>query len=366
MSIKEAGIVVLWEEDGTRARIKDDRPDGCAIRNRGGEGVAKLVYEMPRLRFLDMRESRISDNGVGHLSLVLRQTNQLEELYLSSVGLVGLEFIIGVVKGCTRLRTLHLQLVDEPTRQRVAKNITPADFNTSAYVVERKEGEEEEEGEEEPTDGKDLDEEELEKLQQEKLLKLQALFSENDFDSDNEDGRVQPGGRAPGQEKGPSAALCRLLTLFVEAVAKRENLLNVELFGECVPSDYRLDLQRAVEENQFKEQKRSAAREEKAVRTAYDALKDQMEELKVGMEADSGASVDQLLSGGEQVTRLGMRSYVNRRLFAAVGEALFECQRFKSKENEAVASAQGEMAFIAMYIRKQALLLEEENSSKKR
>jgi len=127
-------------------------------------------------------------------------------------------------------------------------------------------------------------------------------------------------------------------------------------------------LQRALEEHQVLEAKRKAQREEKAVRGAYDALKDQMAELNAGLGADPGASVDALLSGGDdmQQTRLGMRSYVNRRLFAALGEALFECQRFKSKENESVSTAEGEMAFIAMYIRKQALLIAEENSSKQK
>jgi len=61
-----------------------------------------------------------------------------------------------------------------------------------------------------------------------------------------------------------------------------------------------------------------------------------------------------------------LRSYVGRRLFAALGEALFECQRFKSKENESVGTAEGEMAFIAMYIRKQALLIAEESEKAKK
>merc|ERR1719206_1651186 len=99
-----------------------------------------------------------------------------------------------------------------------------------------------------------------------------------------------------------------------------------------VPPDISLDLQRSVEDHQFLEQKRAALREEKGARTAFDALKDQLEELKTSADSDLGASVEELLNGsdGLQGTRLGVRSYVNRRLFAALGEALFECQRFKS------------------------------------
>jgi len=369
LGIREAGIAVSLEQEGARLIIRDDRPDGCKIRNRGGEVVAKLVAERPCIRILDMKDSKISDNGIGHLSLVLRQTNQLEELYLSSCGHVGLEFAIGVVNRCTRLHTLHLQLLDEPTRQRIGKNLQPTDFDTSGYVREKKEGEEEDEGEEDdPAEPPPADEEEAEERENARMAKLQKLFTTNDYDSDTENGRVQPGGRAPGRGQGPSSGFVDLLGKFVDAVAKKYNLLNVELAGDAVPADVRLDLQRAIDEHRQLERKQAAAREEKAVRTAYDALKDQMSELSANLGPDAGADVEDLLRGGEgmQQTRLGMRSYVNRRLFAALGEALFECQRFKSKEYECVANAEGEMAFIAMYIRKQAQLMAEENNSKKR
>jgi len=320
---------------------------------------------VPRIRILDMKESRISDNGIGHLSLVLRQTNQLEELYLSATGHVGLEFAIGVVNRCTRLHTLHLQLIEEPTRQRVGKNLQPADFDTSGYGgTEKKEGEEEE-AEEEDAEPPPADEEEAEERANAKIAKLQKLFAQDDYDSDNENGRVGISGSSSGEGKGPSANFVRLLASLVDAVAKKDNLLDVQLVGEAIPAEFHLDLQRSLGEHLCLAQKREAAREENAVRTAYDALKDQLDELATGPNA---ASVDELLDGGNGMTqtRLGMRSYVNRRLFAALGEALFECQRFKSKENESVSTAEGEMAFMAMYIRKQALLMAEETNSKKR
>lgn len=371
LAIKEAGIVVDWEQDGACAIVRDDRPDGVKIRNRGGEAVAKMVSELPRVRILNMKDSRIFDNGLGHLSLVLRQTNQLEELYLGPCGHVGLEFAIGLVKRCTRLHTLHLQLSDEVTRQRVGKNLVPADYDTSGYVLpEKKEGEEEEEAEEEEDPNAEKppeDEEELEAWEKAKLAKMQKLFTDNDYDSENENGRVQPGGKPPGEGNGPSTILLGLLGDFVQAVAKKENLLNVVVLGEAVPADFQLDLNRALEDHQKLAQKRALAKEDVAVRTAYDALKDQMDELNSGKGPDAGVSVDDLLSGGDgmQPTRLGMRSYVNRRVFAALGEALFECQRFKSKENESVSSAQGEMAFIAMYLRKQAAQMSEGTDKKR-
>jgi hypothetical protein len=354
----EAGIAIDWLDDGARINIRDANPDASAIRNRGGEGIAKLVSGQRQIRALDMRESRISDNGVGHLSLILRQTDQLEELYLSPCGQVGLEFIIGIVNRCTRLHTLHLEVVDETTKQRVAKNLTGADFDTSAYVKpEKKEGEEESEGEEGLDEPPPEDEDEAAKLENEKMEKLRKLFSENDGDSDNEDGRVCAGGKPPGAAKGTSPELHRLLRSFVEAVARKENLLHVQCKGAMVPSDISLDLQRLIEDHQALQAKRAAAREERGARTAFDALKDQLGELKATLESESEPSVQDMLSGGDSQnsTRLGVRSLVNRRLFAALGEALFECQRFKSKENEAVSTAQGEMAFISMYMRKHAL-----------
>merc|ERR1719382_1452578 len=88
-----------------------------------------------------------------------------------------------------------------------------------------------------------------------------------------------------------------------------------------------------------------------------------MSELNLSLEnaskADDGQEVSAILgdlgaSAGGATTRVGVRHYVGRRLAAALGEALFECQRFKSKDSEAVSSAEGEIAFIAMYLRKQA------------
>lgn len=368
LSTVEAGIGIDWLDDGARINIRDANPSASAIRNRGGEGIAKLVSGQRQIRALDMRQSRISDNGIGHLSLVLRQTDQLEELYLSPCGHVGLEFIIGIVNRCTRLHTLHIEVHDETTKQRVAKNLTEGDFNTSMYVKpEKKEGEEESEGEEGEQGGEEeLDEDEALKRENEKMDKLRKLFADNDMDSDNEDGRVQVGGKAPGAVKGTSQELHSLLRSFVEAVARKENLLRVQCLGAMVPPDICLDLQRAMEDHQALEAKRAAARDERGARTAFDALKDQLGELKATLECEAESSVEDLLNGsdGLQPTRLGMRSLVNRRLFAALGEALFECQRFKSKENEAVSTAEGEMAFISMYIRKQALAMADE--SKKR
>mmetsp|Transcript_30667 Transcript_30667/g.56568 ORF Transcript_30667/g.56568 Transcript_30667/m.56568 type:complete len:392 (-) Transcript_30667:89-1264(-) len=383
-ALQQAGLVVEQDEDGKRLTVRDACPEFCAIRNRGGEALAHLLAQNRDVQALDMRESQISDNGIGQLCLTLRQTDQLEELLLSPVGHVGLEFLIGVVRRCGRLRKLLVEVHDVPTKHQGRQNLAGTDYDTSKYVVEKKEGEEEEEGEEDGEEKKEEEdgEEEEEEREARKLKQLRKKLAEHDFDSDDEGkggaSQVRAASGALAVPGAASPALQRLLSDFVEAVKKKDNLIEVECVGDAVPADLRLDLQRAVEDHQWKEEKRAHKMEEKGARSAHDALKDQMEELRIGLEiagdAEGSSAVAALLAseGGTapesegETTRLGLRSYVNRRLFAALGEALFECQRFKSKENEAVADAKGEMAFIAMYLRKQAKAMAQEKQSPKK
>lgn len=381
-ALQQAGLVVEEDEDGARLIVRDASPDLCAIRNRGGEALAHLLARNRSVRALDMRDSQVSDNGIGQLCLTLRQTDQLEELLLSPVGHAGLEFLIGVVRRCGRLRTLHVEVYDVPTKHQGRQNLAAPDYDTSKYVVEKKEGEEEEEeeeGEEAAKEPEDPEEEEEER-EKRKLQQLRKKLAEHDYDSDDESkgGQARTGAVTGinGDRGATSPALQRLLGDFVEAVKKKDNLTQVECVGDAVPADLRLDLQRAVEDHQYLEEKRAHKNEEKGARSAHEALKDQMEELRLGLEAagdaEGSSAVAALLAseggtaGEGESTRLGVRSFVNRRLFAALGEALFECQRFKSKENEAVATAEGEMAFIAMYLRKQAKAMAEENKGSKK
>jgi hypothetical protein len=214
------------------------------------------------------------------------------------------------------------------------------------------EGEEEEE--EEPGD----DDEEGEKESKETILK-RKFKAQDDEDSGEEDAMGQAG-------RTVSQRFRELLGAFVTAVRRAENLLSLECCGTAVPADIRLDLERAVEEHRLKAEEHRRKQEEAGARTALDVLQDQAKELRAGVAKTDGI-VD--LSGGAvrlrpadaaaddddvqelSSTRLGVRSFVNRRLFSALGEALFECQRFKSKENAAVSTPEGEMAFIAMCLR---------------
>lgn len=357
-ALREAGLTLEYQDNGTRLIVRDDNSEGSAIRNRGGEALARLLKEDRKIKSLDIRDSKISDNGLGCLCLALRQTDQLTDLALSPVGHTGLEFLLGVMRRCSRLASLQCEVVDVPTLFIGRQNVAAADYSTANYVPEKKEGDEEEEGEAEEEDiGGDEDEDEDERKKR-KLDNLRALFAENDYDSGDESTGAVAGQLAA--DGGISPALDALLSAFLVTVRKKENLIAVSCAGNGVPSDLQLDLQRAAEEHLYIQDKKASMRAENGSRTAHDALKDQMEELRVGLEGftEPQASVADILAGAEPesgpTSRLGMRSFVGRRLFAALGEALFECQRFKSKENEAVSAAQGEMAFIAMHLRKHA------------
>lgn len=352
-----------YQKSGTRLVVRDTLEGGSAIRNRAGEPLAELLKQNRKVRCLDISEAGITDNGVAHLCLHLRQADQLEELRLSPVGHAGLEFLLGVVKRCSRLRVLSIRVEDVATRATAAHNIVPGDYNTSAFEKQPNEEEDEEEEEAEADEG---EEEDPAVAKQKKLEKLRKIFAENDYDSGDEGGKTEGASSMSGAGEGkpPSAVLARLLAQLVPAVRGQENLTYVECLGEAVPEDVRMDLARAVDDHVQQQNRQAEMKEERGARTAYDSLKDQMEELRAFVEGGKATGSGQagLLPGetadagstDDARTHLDIRAYVGRRLFAALGESLFECQRFKSKENEAVATWQGECAFMAMYLRKLA------------
>mmetsp|Transcript_70336 Transcript_70336/g.124219 ORF Transcript_70336/g.124219 Transcript_70336/m.124219 type:complete len:356 (-) Transcript_70336:71-1138(-) len=335
----EAGLELEYQEGGTKLIVRDVAPTSVSIRNRGGEALAALINSDRKIRALDMSQSNISDNGIANLCLTLRQTNQLEELHASPVGHTGLEFLLGVVRRCQRLHTLSLEVRDLPTLVQDRQNISATDYDTSAYKAEKR-ADDEEEAPEDPEEAE---------ANAAKAEQLKKLFAENDVDSGDEGGIVFP--QPQGKER--AEALPNLLAQLVTAVRQHGNLTSVACTGEAVPSDMQLDMMRAAEAHKALHEKIAAEKEEKGARTAVDALYDQMEEIR-HMHQQQG-TIEGSLPGEEHdessLTRLGIRSYVGRRLFTALGEALFECQRFKSKENEAVSDSEGELAFIAMYIR---------------
>jgi len=356
-ALREAGLDVKQQEDGTRLVVRDVDTEGCAIRSRGGHALADLLAGDRRIRALDLREANFADDGLGQLCLRLRQTDQLEELNLGAVGHSGLTFLTSAINRCDRLKVLTFEVCDTPTLHAVRQSQAASDFDTSAYQkappkggAADSEGEEEDADAEEDGEGEDV----AARKEKQRLEELAKLLKGTDYDSDEEQvgnaagdsSRAAPAepGDAP---KGASGTLLGLLQDFVDTVDKKQNLFVVECKGEAIPADLQLDLHRAAARHQEAAELKMQAKAAKGARTANDALRDQMEELRNSLEQAPN-------EGGDDTTRLGIRSFVSRRLFAAIGEALFECQRFKSKDNAAVSTPEGEMAFVSMYLRKHA------------
>mmetsp|Transcript_62274 Transcript_62274/g.163168 ORF Transcript_62274/g.163168 Transcript_62274/m.163168 type:complete len:390 (-) Transcript_62274:69-1238(-) len=237
--------------------------------------------------------------------------------------------------------------------------------------------EEEEEEEVAPEGDEDEDPEAGERK---KLDKLRKILNAHDYNSEDEETPPYSRSNTPGspasksrrskvrkakqahdfsKAHGPSAKFHQLLEDFAEVVRHQENLLEVSCVGDEVPDEIAHDIAHSVQEHQQERQRKLAARQERGARTAFDALKDQMEELRAHSDGGASGIATALSLPGEGLaegggSRMGIRAYVGRRLFSGLGEALFECQRFKSKENEAVSTWQGECAFLAMYLRKMA------------
>jgi len=367
-TLLEAGLDLEFQEDGTRLIVRDADPQGCAIRSRGGEAVARLLKECRGVRALDVRESSITDNGIGQLCLALRQTNQLQELSLSPVGHAGLRWLLGVLRQCDHLRTVRFEVRDVPTLYAGRQTIEVSDFDTSGYVPpppaedeEEDEGEEGEEGEdeaaEEDAEDDEGDEEAAERRRAAKrAAKLRAKFADNRNDSGDEGEDLL----AAQVSSGASKKLLQLLTEFVSVARKRENLHTVECLGDLVPEDVALDLERALQDHRDAALKQEGDVQEAAGTNMHANLGGKKEALlsdllqiaawaqRAPAEEDDSAPASR---DGKVQTRLGLRHFLGQTLVAPLGEALFECQRFKSKENEAVSTPEGEMAFVAMYLR---------------
>jgi len=349
-------------ENSTRLVLRDADPGASHIRNRAGKTLADILSRHRQIRALDLRESRVCDNVVAQVCLTIRQTDQLEELLLSPVGHCGFEFILGAVRRCCRLQTLHIEIVDVPTLHEKRQNVVASDYDTSAHIAEPGI-----EDEEESQVGLS-DEQEEEALR--KLEEMRRILHENDSDSEEDVPHIVSDTPAEKEKDAPSEVLASLLGQLVLAVEKKQNLTTVECTGDAVPEGVLSDLRRAVSEHRGGRDIRNRIREAKDARTGHDALKDQMDELRIQLEGrGTGTSVvAEILESDaaeDQLTRAGIRAFVNRRLFAALGEALFECQRHKAKENEAVLTPEGEMAFIAMHLRKHAEAITFENSRRR-
>lgn len=280
---------------------------------------------------------------------------------------------------------MELRVKDVPTLHMDRQTLSEVDFDVADYdVVNDEEGGE---GDEEGGESKE-----------EKLAAIRQRMQENDYDSDEEREKERERkaaqrkerkrkGREDAEEEveeveevkqdqgGPSPELLALLNQLVDVAQENTQLTEITLGGDC-PAIISYELRRVIDQHMGKNTRLATDKERVKNYSAAAALAAQMEELskELDEEAPPGTlskdssrkkkgglvSMEDLTREDKDATSLDIRSYVNRRLFAVLGEALFECQRYKSKENDAVAKPSGEMAFLAMYIRQAQARLEEE------
>mmetsp|Transcript_35146 Transcript_35146/g.80464 ORF Transcript_35146/g.80464 Transcript_35146/m.80464 type:complete len:457 (+) Transcript_35146:32-1402(+) len=155
-TLLEVGLELIRADNGARLIVRDADPGACGIRNRGGEALARVLNAERQIRALDITNSGMSDNGIGHLCVKLRQTDQLEELYVSPVGRNGFQFVLGVVNRCQRLKKLRIEVHDVPSLHTLRQKLSDEDYQAWAHTGKKPEGEEEEEEEEE--DEEEVDE----------------------------------------------------------------------------------------------------------------------------------------------------------------------------------------------------------------
>lgn len=374
MAALEVGdMIVEYSKSGAKLIVNQPPPNtSTAIekRNRGGEELGNLLTRDTKIKVLDISKSGMRDNALSYVCLAVRRNDQLEELYLSTVGHHGFDFVLGVIQRCNRLKKIHFNVIDVPTVHELRQTIEAKDYDTADYTKEP--GDDEEAAE--PEEGEETNE-----MKEERFKKI---WLDNGYDSEEEEelarqkalnkAKQNRAAGIPVEEKPPepepvkkiSPSLAAKLRLLVETAHVKHNLIEIECGGDC-PDDIRYELQRVVEEHKTIEEKKAGEKEAKNVHGALTALKDQMEELNQALsgpcEKGSKGFLD-LEEAGAKLS-LDIRTYVNRRLFAVLGEALFECQRFKSKENKAVSTPEGEMAFISMYIHRH-IAEQKENASK--
>lgn len=376
MAALEVGdMLVDFGPGGTKLTVSQSSTTAAVdIRNRGGEELGNMLSRNPQIAVLDISNSGMRDNGLSFVCLSVRRSDQLEEAYFGNVGHHGFDFVLGVVERCNRLKKLHVDVIDVPTLNANRQTIEAKDYDTADHakaVGDDEEGNEEEGDEETP---------------EQKAEKLKKVWLDNGYDSEEEaelekqkklkeeelKAKQNRAAGLPVEEKPPepepvktiSPHLAAQLRKLVETAHMKQNLIEIECGGDC-PDDIKYELQRVVAEHQAIEAKKANEKESQNVHGALTALKDQMEELN---QALNGSTTEKSSKGFLDLDDVGakmsldIRTYVNRRLFAVLGEALFECQRFKSKGNEAVSTPEGEMAFISMYIHRHIAEMKESKS----
>jgi hypothetical protein len=270
------------------------------------------------------------------------ETDTIEEVKVGQIGFHGLQYVKKVLLSCPSLRVFHAEVVDLATLTKNKATLTDADYDYSGHKPPPP-----------AEDAEPLDEEgeEFKKLEQKKKERLKKL-TDNDYDSDNEEVKPKMGTvTLPGADEVEEGAdledaakseaaqeVAALLASILDTFVETPHILDITLEGD--PAS-------AVEEELRIIREERANREDAEIITPGAAVPGVQALLKAqGVELGGEKPVEGMLSA------LPVRGYFNRKASAALSEALFECQRYKSQQNTAVMDAEGEMAFVAMYLRR--------------
>jgi hypothetical protein len=312
---------------------------GNPIASRGGEALAALIRRSTNLKKIDISGTSVSDDGVGFLCQAMIETDTIEEIKVGQIGLHGLQYLQKVLLSCPSLRVFHAEVVEVTTLTKAKATLTDADYDYSDHKPPPP-----------AEDAEPLDEEGEAKLEAKKKERLKKL-TDNHYDSDDEEVTRSNSKSVPLPEsyEVAEAAEPEETNAKSEAAQEVESLLG-KILDTFVKTPHILDVTLKGEPASATEEELSMIREERATVQDASAVAPW---TAPGVEALLEAQGKEL--GGENpygLSALPVRGYFNRKASAALSEALFECQRYKSQQNAAVMDAEGEMAFVAMYLRR--------------
>jgi len=340
--ITEQGLLHL-----TKVLAPEDGGPGCCslilsgnpIASRGGKALAAVIRRSPNLKKLDISGTDVSDDGVGFICQAMIATDTIEEMKVGKIGAHGLQYMQKVLQSCPSLRVFHAEVVEVATLTKAKATLSDADYDYSGHAPPPAADDAEEPGEEEKA-----------KLDAKKAEQLKRL-TENHYDSDDEEVDLKRGSAIlPASTEAPEAAVPDEPSAGKSEAAMEVEVLLGGILDTFVATPHLLDVTLEGEPAYAIEEELSMIREERA----HD------EEATV-LQPWSAPGVEALLEaqgkelGGEDpygLSALPVRGYFNRKASAALSEALFECQRYKSQQNAAVMDDKGEMAFVAMYLRR--------------
>ncbi|CEL92906.1 unnamed protein product [Vitrella brassicaformis CCMP3155] len=348
---------------------------GNPVGDRGAQAVAQLLARHPSFTSIDFSRTCVGDDGTAALANAARLNGHVREFRAARVGHHGLQYILQMAQKLRSLTSLEFTPIDQVTTLRFRTSLEDGDFDVSDYVAPREAGEEEEPAAAAPQGGGDEEDEEGAAERRPKWPPEGIHADDDSVGEETAGGTVANGvdltltvqslrlldirgdGHTLKLPIGPDSrktaftpAYEALLKQLVKSLEGHRKLTDVrcgvgegegeEGEGEGgVPDWLRNDLANVCHEHEAALRSDAAEHAKRHHRSPLKYAE------RVATELDKGKAP-------ESKSVLPMRSYVDRSLNALLSDALFELQRHKSKGNEAVSDAKGELAFISLFMQR--------------